>query len=99
MMNTTTEPSEARPAMPPTRYSGYQSFSYLQAGTDYDEFEPSADVDRLPAHDLGLTAGESARTERLLAENIVVSLHDHPVRLPRHARTELLEWNRGARLA
>ncbi|WP_406632975.1 hypothetical protein [Amycolatopsis sp. WGS_07] len=68
--------------MPPTRYRGYRSFSYLEPGTDFPEFEPSADVGRLPPHDLGLTAAESARAERLLAENVVVSLHDHPVRLP-----------------
>ncbi|RTL69588.1 MAG: diguanylate cyclase [Pseudonocardiaceae bacterium] len=85
--------------MPTSRYSGYQSFSYLEPGTDYEQFDLSADVDRLRPHDLGLTADEAARTERLLAENVVISLHDHPVRLPRHARTDLLEWNRGGRLA
>jgi membrane dipeptidase len=82
--------------MAPSRYSGYRSFSYLEAGADCTEFEPSADVGRLPPHDHGLTDDESARAERLLAENGVVSLHDHPVRLPRHARTELLHWNREA---
>jgi membrane dipeptidase len=81
------------------RYSGYQSFSYLRAGTDYPAFTPSADVDRLPGYDLGLSADQQARVERLLADNVVVSLHDHPVRLPRDARTDLLEWNREARLA
>ncbi|CDR02774.1 dipeptidase [Streptomyces iranensis] len=81
------------------RYTGYRSFSYLEAGKDYTEFTPSADVDRLPEHDLGLTADEQARAERLLTDNIAVSLHDHPVRLPQRAKTELLQWNREARLA
>ncbi|WP_031469598.1 dipeptidase [Sciscionella sediminilitoris] len=85
--------------MPTKRYTGYQSFAYLEAGTDYPEFTPAADVDRLPAHDLGLSSGERVRAERLLTENIAVSLHDHPVRLPRDTRAELLAWNREARLA
>ena len=46
------------------RYTGYQSFSYLEAGVDYPEFTLSADVDRLPEHDLGLTADQLARAER-----------------------------------
>jgi len=83
----------------PTRYSGYQSFSYLERGTDFREFTPAADVDRLPPHDLGLTAEQEERAARLLADNIVVSLHDHPVRLPERAEAELLAWNREARLA
>ncbi|HJP72831.1 MAG TPA: membrane dipeptidase [Pseudonocardiaceae bacterium] len=81
------------------RYSGYQSFSYLEAGTDFPEFTLAADVDRLPSHDLGLTAEQEARAARLLADNVVVSLHDHPVRLPEQTSTELLAWTREGRLA
>jgi membrane dipeptidase len=39
------------------------------------------DIDRLPPHRLDLTAAQRERVERLLA-GTVVSLHDHPVRLP-----------------
>lgn len=81
------------------RYSGYQSFSYLEAGTDFPEFTLAADVDRLPGHDLGLTDEQEARAARLLADNVVVSLHDHPVRLPEQAGTDLFAWNREGRLA
>jgi membrane dipeptidase len=41
----------------------------------------ASDVDRLPPYPLHLTAGQRQRVERLLA-GTVVSLHDHPVRLP-----------------
>jgi membrane dipeptidase len=41
----------------------------------------AADVDRLPAYQLGLDEGQQQRVDRLLA-GLVVSLHDHPVRLP-----------------
>ncbi|MEU8874040.1 membrane dipeptidase [Streptomyces javensis] len=80
-------------------YTGYRSFSYLEPGVDYREFEAAPDVDRLPPFDLGLTAEQEARASRLLTENIVVSLHDHPVRLPADPEKELSAWNREARLA
>lgn len=41
----------------------------------------AADVDRLPAYPLDLDEVQRARVSRLL-EGTVVSLHDHPVRLP-----------------
>jgi membrane dipeptidase len=41
----------------------------------------AGDVDRLPPYPLHLTAVQRERVERLLA-GMVVSLHDHPVRLP-----------------
>ncbi|AGP61298.1 dipeptidase [Streptomyces rapamycinicus] len=85
--------------MATSRYAGYRSFSYLEPGQDYAEFTLAAEVDRLPPHDLGLTMEEEARAERLLTENIAVSLHDHPVRLPEKAEAELFAWTREARLA
>ena len=39
------------------------------------------DVDRLPAYPLGLDSGQRERVDSLL-DGMVVSLHDHPVRLP-----------------
>jgi membrane dipeptidase len=39
------------------------------------------DVDRLPSYPLGLDAGQRERVDRLLT-GVVVSLHDHPIRLP-----------------
>ncbi|WP_051579771.1 dipeptidase [Pseudonocardia acaciae] len=41
----------------------------------------ASDVDRLPPYPLELTSGQLERVQRLLA-GTVVSLHDHPVRLP-----------------
>lgn len=42
----------------------------------------AADVDRLPDHGPELTDGQRDRVTRLLAGGPVISLHDHPVRLP-----------------
>ncbi|WP_236792013.1 dipeptidase [Amycolatopsis sp. GM8] len=85
--------------MATTRYTGYRSFSYLEPGRDYAEFTLAAEIDRLPTHDLGLSADEEARADRILSENIAISLHDHPVRLPAKTEEELFAWNREARLA
>ena len=62
---------------------GYVSFGYLDdepAAFARPALTPKAG--RVPAYDGGFDAGGVARAERLLAQNIVVSLHDHPVRFP-----------------
>jgi membrane dipeptidase len=61
---------------------GYRSYSYLDSDGDYRSFELASDVARVPAHDMGLGADAEERVRRILDENIVISLHDHPVRLP-----------------
>jgi membrane dipeptidase len=65
-----------------TRYDGYRSFSYLKPGVDYDEFELAPELGRAPLYDLGLDEEQTARTVRLIDENIIISLHDHPQVFP-----------------
>lgn len=64
------------------RYSGYRSFSYLVPGEDYHAYDLAPELDRVPLHDLGLTAEDAERAERLLQDSLVVSLHDHPQVFP-----------------
>jgi membrane dipeptidase len=66
----------------PTRYDGYRSFSYLRPGEDYEEFELTTEFGRVPLHDMGLDEEQIARTVRLIDENIIISLHDHPQLFP-----------------
>src|ERR1700712_5304129 len=61
-----------------TRYDGYRSFSYLKPGVDYDEFALAKEFGRMPLYDLGLDEEQTARTVRLIDENVIISLHDHP---------------------
>ena len=61
--------------------SAYTSYSYLPPG-DRPEFDLDPEFDRVPPHDLGLDAGQQRRADQLLADNVVISLHDHPVRFP-----------------
>nr|WP_246324627.1 membrane dipeptidase [Petropleomorpha daqingensis] len=44
--------------------------------------ELAPEFGRVPAYDGGFTPEQVARAERLLAEHITISLHDHPVRFP-----------------
>jgi len=76
--------------------SSYNSFSYLRAGVDYREFHLAPEFDRVPAYDGQLSADERERSARLLADSVVISLHDHPVRFPADMR-EAPAYNRGGR--
>jgi len=62
--------------------SEYTSYSYLPPG-DLPEFDLDPEFDRVPPYDLCLEPAQALHAEQLLAENIVISLHDHPVRFPR----------------
>lgn len=66
----------------PTTYRGYQSYSYLEAGKDFEEFPLAKDLGRVPLHDMGLDDAQVERTKRIINDNIIISLHDHPTRFP-----------------
>jgi membrane dipeptidase len=67
----------------PTAYDGYRSFGYYDRSEDLDgPFVLAPEFDRVPAYDLGLTDEEVSRTQRLMNDNPVISLHDHPQQNP-----------------
>jgi membrane dipeptidase len=78
------------------KYDGYTSFQYLEPDVDYREFPLAPEFDRVAGYDLGLSEAKAARAERLLAENVAVSLHDHPVRFPEPIDAAV-EYNRAGR--
>jgi membrane dipeptidase len=82
--------------MSQTRYSGYTSYSYLTPGVDYQEFDLEAQLDRVPPYELELTDDQAERARRLLAGNIVISLHEHPVVFPKQVDL-IRDYNRTAR--
>src|SRR5690606_31246047 len=65
-----------------SRYTGYTSYSYLDEGRDYEAFVLAPELDRVPPYDLGLDAEQAERTRRLVQDNIIISLHDHPQVFP-----------------
>ncbi|GAA5182684.1 membrane dipeptidase [Rugosimonospora acidiphila] len=78
------------------RYRGHKSYSYLEPHRDYRIFELADEVGRVPDFDLGLSDAQRQRVDRLLAENVAISLHEHPVILPKDV-SELRAYNRTAR--
>ncbi len=68
--------------MKSTRYKGYTSYSYLEAGTDYRSFTLAREIDRVPSQRVEVTPDQEQRVQRLLNAHLVISLHDHPTVLP-----------------
>lgn len=58
-------------------WSGYTSWSYLDAGIDYVEFPLEKQVNRVPPYDMGLSKTEEERVEEIIEKNIIMSLHEH----------------------
>lgn len=74
----------------------YTSYGYLVAGDDIPVFDLAPEFGRVAPYDAALSSEEAQRARRLLDENIVISLHDHPVRFPRDMR-ETPDYNRTGR--
>lgn len=64
------------------QYKGYQSFQYLEKGTDYKDFKLAKEIDRVPSSKVEVTDEEEERAQRLIADNIAISMHDHPTVTP-----------------
>lgn len=78
-------------------YTGYISYSYLAAGSDYREFRLAPQFGRVPAYaGIALDSGQTERVRRLLTSNITISLHDHPTVFPQDM-AQVVEYNRTAR--
>lgn len=58
-------------------YGGYTSFSYLEPGTDFKEFELADELERVPPHRVPLSEDEEARVRRLVEGEPFVSMHEH----------------------
>jgi len=66
----------------PKKYSGYKSFSYLEAGRDYEEYELVKEIGRVPQYIVEVSKAEEERVWDILNKSIVISLHDHSERDP-----------------
>jgi membrane dipeptidase len=69
--------AEATPSVKRKPYDGYRSFQYLEPGTDLREFALVPQIGRVPSRTVEVSAAEEQRVQRLLEDNLVVSLHDH----------------------
>ncbi|HEY8655399.1 MAG TPA: membrane dipeptidase [Candidatus Limnocylindria bacterium] len=66
-----------------TNYSGYASFGYLEAGADYKLYELAPELDRVKSRVVAVSPAEEERVQRLLEEQLVISLHDHCFIVPK----------------
>ena len=83
---------------PAAQYKQYRSFSYLEAGVDYPDLPMAAEVGRVPAYaGLDLTQDQQRRTQTLLSESVVISLHDHPSIFPADLQRDLRTYIRTGR--
>jgi len=57
--------------------TAYRSFSYLDARRDYRSFELAPELDRVTAHVVPLEGHEEERVNRILSDNVLISLHEH----------------------
>lgn len=64
-------------------YDDYTAFEYLEEGTDYEQVEVVDEESAGEPYEVPLEPDEEERAERLLQETVTVSLHEHPVYLPR----------------
>jgi membrane dipeptidase len=74
----------------------YISYGYLTPGVDLPTFELAPEFGKYPPYKGGLNSADQLRTNQLLRDNIVISLHDHPVRFPDDMR-QTPEYNRTGR--
>ena len=58
-------------------WDGYTSWSYLDAGVDYDEYPQEKQLGRVPRYDFGLSKDQEDRVEKIIEKNIIVDLHEH----------------------
>jgi len=66
-----------------TNYTGYKSFGYLEAGADYKAYELAPELDRVKSRVVEVTPAQEERVQRLLDEQLVISLHDHCFIVPK----------------
>jgi len=79
-----------------TKYSGYSSFQYLEGGSDYREFALAKELDRVPSRKVEVSDAQEQRVQRLLDEQLAISLHDHCFVVPADF-ADLAEYRRQGR--
>ncbi len=78
------------------RYNGYKSFQYLDPGVDYRPFDLAQQTHRVPVYTVPVTEDQEALVQQILAEDMIVSLHEHTSIMPADVR-ESNEYSRQGR--
>ncbi len=62
--------------------TNYQSFQFLEEGTDYRRFVLAPQRNRVPSRVIPTSPVEEERMRTIMQRNLMISLHDHPTVLP-----------------
>ncbi len=79
-------------------YDGYRSFQYLTPGKDYKTWELTPELDRVEPFRVPLSEDEERRAQTLLANTVMISLHEHVGLFPADIR-ETPVWVKEGRMA
>jgi len=78
------------------RYNGYKSFRYLEPGVDIRPFTLALETTRVPAIIVPVSDAEETLVQQILAEDMIVSLHEHTSVMPQDL-AESNEYSRQGR--
>lgn len=81
------------PARKASRYSGYSSYSYLEAGQDYRTFTLAREIDRVPSSVVSVSPEQEERVRAIFDRHVIISLHEHPTTVPEDT-SEIFEYRR-----
>lgn len=73
-------------------YSGYRSYQYLEPDQDYKDFELAKEINRVKPYESNLNESEKEIMKDIFENNLMISVHEHPRRLPKDI-SELTEMN------
>ena len=76
-----------------SKYRGYKSYEYLEKDIDYKLFTLAKEIARVEPYLIPLSAAEEERVNRIVDENPVISIHEHPHVLPEDIG-EIYEYRR-----
>ena len=79
------------------RYSGYRSYSYLEPGADYREFELCAETGRVDSMRVELDGAGEERARALASASPMISMHEHLGVFPERI-DETPEYRRAGRM-
>jgi membrane dipeptidase len=75
-----------------SKYSGYESFQYLDPETDFTKFNMPESVHLDEPYELPLSEDEKERATRISENFLIISLHDHPFYLPDDPKNDCREY-------
>jgi len=77
-------------------YDGYKSFQYLSPGVDYPQFALAKELGRVEPYVVEVTPEQEALVQRILDEDLVISLHDHTFIVPENI-SQIFDYQRTGR--